>query len=121
MKTIVGISNYDSSATLYDLVNIKEKTITEAPLSSSAKSLTSSLGTSVIDDSIAGVYYKSNRNSKNIFSEQDAEYMQAVKSGDMETAQRMIKEAAANHVLDIIRSDDEYLEYNYEDYGLKIF
>ena len=45
--------------------------------------------------------------------------MRAVKSVDTETAQRMIKETAANHILDIIRSDDEYLEYNYEDYGLR--
>lgn len=68
---IVGISNFDKSATLYDLVNILEKVITEAPLSSSAKSLTSRLGTSVIDNTISYDSDKSKMFSRKIIADSD--------------------------------------------------
>ena len=77
----------DGSAVLYDLVDIHEIEIVEAPVSKAMDSRLSIQRTST-EDRIT----HSSQNVKN--QSRDTDYLSAVERGDMETAQRMVDEAA---------------------------
>lgn len=92
---IVGITT-DSSAVLYDLVNIYETKIVEAPVSKVTNSYLSRQNASTtknISHSNKDVNNNIQHQDRNA-TQLDRDYMSAVKHGDTETAQKMVDEAA---------------------------
>lgn len=80
---------------LYDVLNIKEDVASADELLK--KELARAKNAQAGDISNNNYTQKNgnvNRNSRDIFTKADEDYMKAVESGDMETAQRMVEEAA---------------------------
>ena len=95
---VIVATKSNGAAVLYDIKNIYEKTITEANRVTKASENSLRTPYTSVRKSLSQSYEKSNtpdgKKSMDDTIADDREYMAAVERGDMETAQRMVDEAA---------------------------